>query len=47
MHKDMKFESSLNDPAILTAEDRSRLERLQDEFCAECGKNMILVAYKN
>lgn len=41
------YDNTLNDPAILTAEDISKLERLQDEFCAECGKNMILVAYKN
>lgn len=41
------FSASLNDPAILTAADVSRLKSLQDEFCAECGKNMILVAYKN
>lgn len=41
------YKDTMNDPAILNAEDMSRLERLQDEFCAECGKNMILVAYKN
>lgn len=38
--------NTLNNPAILTASDVSRLERLQDEFCADCGKDMILVAYK-
>ena len=36
----------LNTPAILNSNDEACLQRLQDEFCDECGKNMILVAYK-
>ncbi|MBQ3199920.1 MAG: hypothetical protein IJB67_06100 [Firmicutes bacterium] len=36
----------LNTPAILTSDDEARLQRLQNEFCSECGKDMILVAYK-
>jgi hypothetical protein len=39
-------ESSLNNPAILSSSDVSALRRLQDEFQEECGKNVILVAYK-
>ena len=41
------YTDTLNDPAILTSEDMAALQRLKDKFCAECGKNMILVAYKN
>ena len=41
------YDDTMNNPAILTANDMATLERLQYEFCAECGKNMILVAYKD
>ncbi len=46
MHKNSKTNSTAAAPAILNAEDMTRLERLQDQFCADCGKDMILVAYK-
>lgn len=38
--------SNLNKPAILTSDDVQKLRNLQDEFCAECGKNITLVAYQ-
>ncbi len=38
--------SILDNPAILNGSDLDRLEELQNEFCSECGKNVILVAYK-
>lgn len=41
------YDDMMNNPAILNADDLAKLERLQDKFCAECGKNMILVAYKD
>jgi hypothetical protein len=39
-------DSGLNNPAVLSSDDVSALRRLQDEFQEECGKNVILVAYK-
>ncbi len=39
-------ESILDNHAILNAGDLDKLSQLQDEFCSECGKNVILVAYK-
>lgn len=38
--------SILDNPAILNSSDLDKLEELQSEFCSECGKNVILVAYK-
>lgn len=46
MHDANIYDNMLDNPAILNAADMARLQSLQNEFCADCGKNVILVAYK-
>ncbi len=46
MHNDSIYDNMLDNPAILNAADMAKLQSLQNEFCADCGKNVILVAYK-
>lgn len=40
------YNNTLENPAILNKHDLATLERMQREFVDECGKNVILVAYK-
>ncbi len=39
--------NTLENPAILTDHDLATLQRMQQQFTDECGKNVILVAYKD
>lgn len=42
----MHHNSTNNTPAILNHHDMAALERIQQEFSDECGKNILLVAYQ-
>lgn len=41
------YNNTLDNPAILNEHDMQTLQRMQQQFTDECGKKVILVAYRD